>query len=250
LPLKQRIRSGITFPFSSAVIANSHAGINVYKPQSSKAHVIYNGFDFDRIKNLTPAEILKKKYGIPENQFVVGMVARFEKHKDYETFLSAASRILKQGKDAIFLLVGDGRQLPVYESVYSKGFDDRIRFLGRQQNVEEIINIFDIGVLATFTEGISNSVMEYMALKKPVVVTDCPGNREIVVHGKTGFVVPVKNPDRLAEKISELLIDGRLREQCGEAGYKRIVENFTIGIMAEGFLNIYRNIINGKEQIH
>jgi glycosyltransferase involved in cell wall biosynthesis len=242
LPMKQWFRSKLTFPFSAAVVANSMAGLQVYHPALSKSHVIYNGFDFARLEGIPDAKTIKKKYGIDDGKRIVGMVARFEKHKDYRTFLSAAQRVLQDRKDIVFLLAGDGRLLSDFKRMVQAGNENNLIFMGRQKDVEEIISIFDIGVLATFTEGISNSVMEYMALKKPVVVTDCPGNRELVTDQATGFLVPVRNPGSLYEKILMLLENPDLRANFGMAGFQRLQQDFSIEKMANRYILLYETL--------
>lgn len=250
LPVKQWIRAKITFPFSDAIVANSLSGINVYHPEPLKSHVIYNGFDFSRLKDIPAMQIVKRKLGIGEDKMVVGMVARFEKHKDYGTFLATAQRILKDRKDIIFLFVGDGKLLPAFKLLYQTDMGDNLIFMGRQKEVEDIISIFDIGVLATFTEGISNSIMEYMALKKPVVATDCPGNREIIFNEETGYLVPARRSDSMYEKIVFLLENKRMREQFGLHGFQRLQKHFSIEKMANSFLALYDNLINEKDTNH
>jgi glycosyltransferase involved in cell wall biosynthesis len=88
--------------------------------------------------------------------------------------------------------------------------------------VESYINVMDVCVLATFTEGISNSVMEYMALGKPVVATEGGGTGELVRSGETGFLVKPSDPGMMAGKIEELISDEELRKRMGEMGKDRI----------------------------
>jgi len=108
--------------------------------------------------------------------------------------------------------------------------------------VESVVNLFDIGVLSTYTEGISNSVMEYMVLGKPVIVTDGGGTKELVMDGKTGFLVPQKDPDALFEKLKHLLADPDLRIEMGQKGKDRIYEYFTIDRMEKEYLNLYDSV--------
>src|SRR4030095_15980704 len=116
---------------------------------------------------------------------------------------------------------------------------ETIKFLGKRKNVEEIVATFDIGVLSTFTEGISNSVMEYMALKKPVVATDGGGMRELIVDGEPGFLVPPGNPAALATKIAYLLDHPDMARRMGEAGEARLQREFSITKMVEETVKFY-----------
>src|SRR5437899_4057343 len=148
------------------------------------------------------------------------MVAEFNRFKDYATFIHMARRLSAKRSDVRFLAVGSGQTLQAGKEL-AAGVD-AIEFLGERKNVEPIVATFDIGVLATFTEGISNSIMEYMALRKPVVATDGGGTRELVVDGQTGFLVPPAKPEALVAKIEYLLDNPNDARRMGEAGEARL----------------------------
>ena len=106
--------------------------------------------------------------------------------------------ILNNRKDVTFLVIGNGINLEKCR-MKARGHE-KIKFLGFQNDIESIVNVFNAGVLLTnqdvHGEGISNSIMEYMALGKPVIATDGGGTKELIVDGKTGFLVQPKSPDK------------------------------------------------------
>ena len=231
------IQAELGFLLSSVVLSNSKAGAIAYRAPKKKTEIIYNGFDLDRLKYLKDKQSIRKQFNIKEKK-IVGMVASFTDMKDYASFLSVADKISKSYKDIAFVCVGDG---PLRESLEQKYTNNRnIYFLGRQTDVESIANVFDIGVLCTITEGISNTVMEYMALKKPVVVTGGGGTVELLEHNKTGFIFDAYDRVNLQESILKLLNDSELSISFGEKGYYRIVDLFSIQKMLEGFENVYK----------
>jgi len=120
--------------------------------------------------------------------------------------------------------------------------EQRIRFLGQRQDVDSLVPQMDIGVLCTFTEGISNSILEFMAAGKPVVVTDGGGSRELVMHGVHGFLVPVSDPSTVAEKIDLLLSDDNRALQMGMAGRQRVEESFSLEALAENSFQLYQAV--------
>ena len=124
---------------------------------------------------------------------------------------------------------------------------NNVLFLGKQDNVENIMNVCDIGVLSTFTEGISNALLEFSALGKPVITTSGGGNVELVKQGKTGYLVNQKSPEELAEKIMLLLGNKTKRIQFGRAGKSRIESDFSIHKMIENFRSLYIEIIAEKK---
>ena len=129
------------------------------------------------------------------------------------------------------------RVLPMHSS--------KIKFLGKQDKVEEIVSLFSVGVLCSSVngEGISNAIMEYMVLKKPVVATDCDGNRELVVDGETGYLIPRGNAKELVAKIIQLLDDNDLAQRLGNAGYIRIVDKFTLEKMTLNYVSLYQRVL-------
>jgi len=228
----------ITFMFSDYILSNSYAGLRSYNAPEVKSVCIHNGFDFDRIKNILDPEYIKAKHNITSIN-TVGMVARFEKRKDYETYIESAKNILKKRKDVTFLAIGDGETLQYCMDLVPLEYGENIRFLGKKTDVESIINIFDIGVLVSYEEGISNSIMEYMALAKPVIATNHGGNDEIVIESKTGFLIRTKDVQILTEKIEYLLDNKDIARAMGRTGKERLEKEFSLEKMTEAYINLY-----------
>lgn len=239
----QRIRSLISFPFSDIIQSNSRAGLDAYHVPEKKRSVVHNGFDFGRIRSLKDKDDMRTELGV-ETRYVAGMVAGFKFQKDYESLVRAARIITGRRDDATFVCVGDGPDLEQMRE--SATGIPRIIFTGKRSDVESIVNIFDIGILLTdlerHGEGISNSIMEYMASGKAVLATDGGGTRELVIDGETGFLVPQKSPDLLAERIDQLLNDDRLREEMGARGRARIRDEFSIEEMVKGHTRLYEQL--------
>ena len=230
----------LTIPMSDVVVANSHAGIPAYGVPSRKAVCIHNGIDTTRLAQLAPADEIRRSLGI-ETKYVVGMVGAFSDWKDYDTYFDAALKVLSAGTDATFLAIGDGPNREKYCARFSA--HPRIKLPGRIAAVENVINTLDIGVLVSPQgEGIANAIMEYMALGKPVIATDCPGNRELVVGGETGILVANRDPQALALGILRLLNDPSLARNMGEAGCRRIHENFSLEKMTAQYAALYRRL--------
>ena len=243
------MRAKITFPLSDVIVANSLAGLRAYRAPKRKSVCIYNGFDPKRIQNLISPEVIRKKFNI-QTPIVVGMVASFTERKDYKTYIFAAQKILHQRTDVTFLAIGDGILLDECKAIVDPRFRENIKFLGLQTEVESIVNIFDIGVLTTnvdvHEEGISNSILEYMALGKPVVATDSGGTNEIILDGITGYIVPPKNIDALADKIMEIILNPERGIDMGEKGKQRVVEVFSLETMVTKYVELYRSCVNYK----
>lgn len=240
------IRATLTFPFSDVVISNSFAGLKSYKAPMHKSVCIHNGFDFSRIRELEHHETVKKRFNL-NAQKIVGMLASFSPKKDFENYVLAALRICSKRKGLVFIAIGDGSTLNKCMAIVKPEFRDKMRFIGKHKNVESLVNIIDIGVLLTnhkiHGEGISNSVLEYMALEKPVVATNGGGTGEIVSHGKTGFLVKPFNVDDITRRIEFLLDNDAVAKKMGRAGKQRLIREFGIGKMTNAYINLYRKCI-------
>lgn len=237
------IRSKIIFPFCDAIIGNSKAGLEVYKAPKNKSHCFYNGFDFNRISTLEDPEKIKKQYNILPG-LVTGMVGAFFDRKDYQTYIEAAIKYLDNKQDMTFLAIGDGPNLQRFKSMIPEKHSNRIIFTGMIDHVESLVNVFDIGVLSTYTEGISNSIMEYMVLGKPVVATDGGGTKELIVNKETGYLVPQKNSDVLVKKITHLAKSEELRTKLGINGKLRIHKKFTLDRMEKDYYALYQKLLS------
>jgi glycosyltransferase involved in cell wall biosynthesis len=233
--------SRMTFPLSDKVFANSYAGLKSYNVPRSKAVCIHNGFDFHRIGKLEEKNSIRKKFNI-DTEYVIGMVGRFSFMKDYKTFVDVANRVLQGRKDITFIAVGDGDSLEYYKSRVHEDVKEYMKFLGAQSNVESIANTFDIGVLTSFHEGISNAIMEYMALGKPVIATEGGGTEELVIDGSTGFIVGVEDKDAIVEKIQYLIDNKETTRTMGQNGRERLENEFSAELMVQKFIGLYNSL--------
>ena len=238
----------ILIKMSDIRVANSKAGLlsRGLSPKFSRNHVIHNGFDLRRLGNMKKPKDIKKELNIC-NEKVVGMVAEFSDYKDYQSFIIAAKMVFNKMKNVIFIAAGDGKNLNYYKKL-SLEISSNIRYTGKVEDVESIINIFDIGILSTYTEGISNSIMEYMALEKPVIATDGGGTKEIVLDGVNGFLIPQKRPDILAEKIQFLLCYPGIAIEMGREGRKYIEEKYSFERMIFKTIELFKFAAGKKDR--
>jgi len=239
---------------SDLIISNSVAGVhNFGLTGDDRVRVVYNGIDFKRFHLKIGTHEKKKELGITSFSKAIGMVAGLRSAKDHKTFLEAADLVLRTFPNVCFLVVGSGEeryQRVIKDFIRDKGGQQNIFLLGNRNDVEEILSVLDISVLAsakTQQEGNSNSVLESMAMSLPVVASDSGGNKEVIVEGVTGYVVPPENPHVLAEKIVELLDDKELAQKMGRAGRKRVEQVFGLDRMVGEVENIYDSLLSVRQ---
>lgn len=249
---KNWLRARLVFPFSDVIIGNSKAGLAAYKAPPKKSECIYNGMNLNRFINLKePSSVYNEIFGVNSDRiFIVGMVAAFEIRKDYKTLIKAAATLIPLHDNLRFILVGGGAGLEEIKNSVPASLLNKIIFLGKKSNVESIINIFAVGILLTNSkvhgEGISNSIIEYMALGKPVISTRGGGTNEVVIDNQNGFLIDPNDEDQLIKKIELLIKNEDLRNKLGKKGIEMIHEKFEIKIMANHYVSIYHQLLKEK----
>jgi glycosyltransferase involved in cell wall biosynthesis len=233
-----------TLQHGNRVIANSEAGLKAFRINPARGRLVYNGFDPERLQLCTP-EINAGNHAEP---FRVAMAARMSPVKDYDLFIQAA-RLLTRGEQGAwqFLAIGDG---PTRASLVEGAADLIARnVLGFPQEEMEVLPYVrhsDVGVLLTAPgvhEGCSNSIMEYMACGLPVVCSDSGGNRELVLEGVTGFIVPPRDVNALVDKLIWLRTHPQEAQVMGAAARQRLLKEFTVEKLVENTLAVYAEVL-------
>jgi glycosyltransferase involved in cell wall biosynthesis len=239
-PIYQRLLFKWNFFIADVIVSNSQLGINIYAP-FKKSMVVYNGFNNRRLV-VNVSEPIKKLLKKPES-FVVGMVANFTKNKDYITYFEAAAKVLPEKSNIIFVALGSGPKLDGIVRDYSDLIDSgRMVVVSNATNVEEFVSLFDIGVLISFAEGISNAIMEYQAFGKPVIASDSGATSEIIVDGINGYLIAEADITDLAAKIILLEENPELRSELGQRGKEMLASKFSLDGMLQKYENLYIKI--------
>jgi glycosyltransferase involved in cell wall biosynthesis len=223
--------------YADAVVANSYAGLKAFRIQNrSNVKVIYNGLDYEQYRKLTIEPISN----------TICMVSNFRSEKDHQTLLLAMPEVIKHIPDTKLYLVGQdsGTLENIHLLIDQMGVSDKVILITDSLEPQDVIAKCQIGILSTFGEGLSNVILEYMALAKPVIATDVGGNPELVIDGTTGYLVPLESHKDLAEKVIHLLENPGKRQAMGENGQNVIEEKFTISHMGSSFKAVYAHLIH------
>ena len=246
---KNYLRLKLTAPFSDVIIGNSKAGIKAYNSPAHKSVCIYNGINFKRFENLPPAAEMEKQFWSEgkNGKSIIAMVAAFERRKDYYTFAEAAILLCTADPQVHCFMIGDGEDLvSVKNTIPRELLGTQILFLGKRNDIEAILQIIDIGILCTNTsvhgEGVSNSLIEYMAAGKPIIATRGGGTDEVVHEGVNGFLVDYKNAGQVVSRANQLLHDKQLALEMGTNGYSYVREQFDIGKMTAQYIDLYKRL--------
>jgi glycosyltransferase involved in cell wall biosynthesis len=153
--------------------------------------------------------------------------------------------LLEKRKDITFLAIGDHTDADASKQLIPETLSANFRLLGRRTHIESWVNMMDVCVLSTYTEGISNSILEYMAMEKPVVATDGGGTNELVEEGVNGFMVRTSDARQLAEKIGFLVDHPEVSREMGKKGRQKVIDVFSNEKMINAFISLYESVIRG-----
>jgi len=201
--------------------------------------VIHNGIDPQPFLEADGAS-LRREQGL-EKATVLTFVGRLAPPKDLLTLLEAVKKL----PESVLLVIGDGELRPQVErSIRELGLVDRVRLLGQRSDIPQILAASDIFVLSSRWEGLPYTIIEAMMAGLPVVATRVGGVPELVEDGVTGFLVPPRDPDALAEALQKLIADPELRRRMGRAGREKALKEFTLDRMLRETERVYNGIIN------
>lgn len=205
-----------------------------------KMFVVPSGVDTDRFQPLPPADF-KARLGLPSDRQVVGVVTRMRVRKGVEEYLRAIAQLRRRHPRVHGVVAGEVSldDDSVQPLVHEFGLEDGLTLLGRRSDMPEVLTAFDIFVLSSHDEGMSNAILEAMAMEKPVVATDVGGTCEVVQHGRTGLLVPPRDPEALAAAIDELLLQPERAAEMGRQGRRVVEEGFSARSMVRQMERVY-----------
>jgi glycosyltransferase involved in cell wall biosynthesis len=184
--------------------------------------LIYNGIDLERYDQQLPCCTLREEYGLPPEGPMVGVVARLEAEKGHPTLLDAWPHVLAEFPTATLLIIGEGSRREALEAqAAGLGIASSVIFTGRRDDVPAVTKALDVAVLPSYREAQGLTILEAMALSRPVVASNVGGIPEMISDGVTGLLVPPHEPVPLADAVVRLLRDHPLADTLGRAGHDR-----------------------------
>lgn len=225
--LKGRIlrANRLAYRFADRIVANSPSVSRLVETDAgvpaSRIITIPNFLDPQAFEPIAPADRRRMldEIGVPEDAFVVGIVARLSPVKDHATLLRAIASVRDQIPALHCVLVGDGPERAAIEALAkSLEIADIVHLAGERAQPPNLHGLFDVSVLCSTSEAFPNSVLEAMAAARPVVATDVGGTPDAIRQGTTGLLVRPSDPSRLADALLRLYNEPALRPKLGAAG--------------------------------
>jgi glycosyltransferase involved in cell wall biosynthesis len=204
--------------------------------------VIPNGVDLDRFALPAAPCTLRRDFGIPNDAILLGVVARLEPEKGHRILIDAMAEVVRRAPRTWLAIVGEGSlegELRRQVEGLPAAARGQVVLTGRRGDVAAVTSDLDVAVLPSLREAQGISLLEAMARQRPVVASAVGGIPEVVTDGESGLLVPPADPVGLADALVRVARSPVLREQLGEAGYRAVVERFSIGAQVRRIQEIY-----------
>ncbi len=185
----------------------------------------------------------KTALGFLPDELVIGAVGRLDPVKDYTILIKAFGSLANSYKNIKLVIIGNGPEEDnLRKCVEHAGIKERVAFLGRKDNVNEILKAMDIFVLPSLAEGISNTILEAFASGIPVIATNVGGNSELIRDKETGFLFQSGDVEELTSLLRKYIESSKLMAIHGKAGRKKAVEEFSMDGMTKAYEHIYMSV--------
>ena len=201
---------------------------------------IQNGVDLSRFAAHIEQVEARRALGLPTDRPVIGAVGRLVPVKDHASLVDAVAMLCRDGLRPLLVIAGDGPLRAAIEArAAACGIAADVRLLGHQPDIERVLAALDVFVLSSRSEGMSNTILEAMAARLPVIATRVGGADEMVVNDTTGVLVPAGSPDMIAAALRRLLSDPALRAAMGNAGRARVEREFDLTKTLQQYERLY-----------
>lgn len=217
----------------------------------SRVVTVYNGTDLiavgSELAGESPDDPLSvpAEFGLPADATLVGSIGHVDEFKGQPLLIEAAPLVMRSCPNTFLLFVGyvePRMQQALWKRAADLGVGDRVRFAGVRNDIPRLLNAMAVVALPSRTEACSMSIIEAMAMGRPVVATRAGGNPELVDHGVTGMLTD-RTPQSIADALSAILTDSSLRTRMGAAGRQRAAAMFSAASMADNLVSLYRRVL-------
>lgn len=241
---------GVTRRLDSTTVAVSGGVRSSYpdSPFGGSWRTIHNGIDvmdFHDSVIESDSESLQTEYGVDSEEPIFLNVGRHVAEKRQGDLIDAMSTVVEEYPNARLFIVGGRGGSPerFREQARAAGLQDNIFVTGRVESIEPYYRLADVFVLSSIHEGLPIVILEAMAAELAVVATDIPGVREVFDYAETGLLVPPRRPATLGEAMEEIM-EPKIRDQYAQAGYERVITEFSIERTTSAYEDLYRDVVS------
>lgn len=215
--------------------------------KKSKLKIVENGIDFNYFKDYEKyRKIIRKEYGIKDDEIVIGVVGRISEQKDPMTTIKAFKILNKENNKFRLMFIGSGElEKSVMDFAKNNNIENKVIITNWVKSVKEYISSIDIAILPSKWEGFGLAILEYMACDKPIVATNVGGISDIIKNNVNGYLVKPEDYQELSNKILEVISNQELSKEMIENN--KIYRNkYSIKNTAKNSMNIFEKLYNEK----
>ncbi|RLD15755.1 hypothetical protein DRI50_03505 [candidate division KSB1 bacterium] len=217
----------------------------------SKFHTIFNGVDVQKFApDAQKRAFYRRELGFTEGDFVIGTVGRPKPVKNQKLMIRALKELLPKFPTAHFVVIGDtpldSRKENLQSLAKELNISEHVHFLGIKQDIPGYLNMFDLFVLPSLSEGCSNVLQEAMATGLPIVASNVGGNPELIQHEENGLLFDVHDLNDFVQQLTRLMEDKNLREKYGHNARRSAVDKFSLQTMISAYSEFY---VHAMEQV-
>ncbi len=240
------VLDNLTCRWSRCEVGNSSSVVDhlnhVAHVPRSRLVLIRGGVDVEAFASAKPVD--RGILGCQPDEKVIIWTGRLDPVKGFEQMLASVAKVT-EFRRVRFLVVGQGDyRMAIEELIKQHHLEDRVLLLGQRDDVPQLLQIADLFLFGSRTEGSPNALLEAMAAGLPIVATNVPGCRDLVKHEQTGLLVPLDSPQSMAEAVCRLLDDPLMSRQLGRNAQQWAMQNANIDHMSQPWLALYRTLLS------
>ena len=226
----------------------AHHLVEQWKVNPELVTSIPNGVDHARFGADYDLASLRREFNLTDEHRIVLAVGRIRPVKDLPTLVRGFAQAYRNVPTARLFIVGKAYGENVLEELgelaEKLGVGQAVIFLGERQDIPQLYALCDVYANTSHFEGMSNTILEAMAVAKPVIATAVGGNPELVSDGVTGYLIPEGDDQLLAERLERLLTNTDLSGSMGQAARRRVEQEYSLTRMAQRYTDIYRELFD------
>jgi glycosyltransferase involved in cell wall biosynthesis len=241
-----RIKDLITDRFVVGAGDNREAFAREIGIAPSKIEIIHTGIELERFRPGEGRAELRARWAVDDDAIVVATHSRLaDERKGVAYFLQMAAQVAPRDPRVLFVVSGDGVLRPGLEAVAERlGISDRVRFVGWQPDAPKVFAAIDVFVMPSTFEGGPTTVLEAMAMARPVIASNVGMVPEVIADGTSGLIVPPANPTAIGAALTRLLADDTLRTSMAKRAREHAVAHFSIDNMVEAYLRVFADALH------
>jgi len=222
--------------------SNQNDGITRFNMKRSV--VIYNAVNLEKFNPDKPFKNIREELNIAPEKTLIGYIVRITVQKDPVTMLKAMKIAVEKDKNIMLLMVGEGDLKEESKQIVKEmNLEENVIFQPFRSDIPDILNAIDIYCLPSLWEGFPIGIIEAMAMRKAIIATPVDGNTELVEDKKTGLLVPIQSPEKLAESILTLHNNREFAANMAKTGYEFVIQQFNINRMVREVESLYDSFV-------